>query len=149
TIETPNDDTVPVIELWYIHQGQAVEPDVAIFPGGKVRAKVGQGELWGEISQQEVQALLNDLLVNDDLFRLQTEDVQRDLNRASSQTGLSHKIEQADDTIIRIRTAEKMYRVDAPAVGLLATRFPDCPGIQKMFSAQGRLENVKAVIMVG
>lgn len=149
SIELPSDPTIPVVELWYVDQGQVREPEVAVFANGRVRVNVGEGALWGELTVEQVQNLVSCLLKQDGIQVIRTETIQQELEAASQRTGLSCVIERAGDTIIRVRTATEIYRVDGHAVGLLSTRFPDCGCLQRLYSAQCRLENIRAIVMAG
>ncbi|HWL09296.1 MAG TPA: hypothetical protein VNQ76_12890 [Planctomicrobium sp.] len=148
-IPLPSDPSVAVVELWYVDRGELREPEVAVFANGRVRVNVGDGSLWGELEPEQVQSLVSSLIQRDDFKSLRTEKIQADVEAESAKTGLSCVISNAGDTIIRVRTATDLYRIDGHAVGLLATRFPRCQSLQKLYSAQCRLENVRAVIMVG
>jgi len=148
-ISLPADPSVAVVELWYVDQLPLREPEVAVFAGGRVRVNVGEGALWGELHPEQVLSLVADLLQRDGCQALSTEGIQAELEAESQRTGLSCQIDKAGDTIIRIRTNGQTYRIDGHAVGLLATRFPKCPSLQKLYQAQCRLENVRAIVMVG
>ncbi len=148
-IALPTDPGTPVVELWYVDRGVLREPEVAIFASGRVRISVGNGALWGELDQEIIRNLVSSLLLKDGLKSLRTEAVQAELESESARTGLSCSIKEAGDTIIRVHTATGVYRIDGHAVGLLATRFPNCQSVQRLYSAQSRLENIRAIIMVG
>ncbi|SFJ37373.1 hypothetical protein [Planctomicrobium piriforme] len=148
-IALPDDPSAAVVELWYVQNGQLKEPEVAVFASGRVRVNVGDGSLWGDLTPAELQSLLTDLLNRDGIAALRTEAIQTEIEAASTRTGLSCVIDQSGDTIIRIRTATTVYRVDGHAVGLLAARFPEVASLQQLYAAQRRLENVRAVVMVG
>ncbi len=148
-ISLPTDPSVAVIELWYVDRGQLREPEVAVFATGRVRVNVGEGALWGELDPAQVKELVATLLQRDEFKTLRTETIQAEIEAESAKTGLSCRIDQAGDTIIRVRTATELIRIDGHAVGLLATRFPRCASLQKLYAAQCRLENVRAIIMAG
>jgi len=145
----PEDPTVPVVELWYVHQGVLQAPEVAVFSNGRVQIRVGEGSLWGELPRDQVLSLVQSLLATDRLARITTGEIDRAIAEESQRTRLSATIQGAGDTIIRIRTATAVYRVDGHAVGLLSTRFPQVHSLRCLYSAQSRLENVRAVVMVG
>lgn len=148
-VELPEDPAVPVAELWYVQGGQLSEPEVAVFANGRVRVSVGDGSLWGELPPQLVQTLVSSLLDQDGLRSLTTTQMQAEIHAASQKMGLSCQIEHAGDTIIRVQTRDGSYRVDGHAVGLLSTRFPDVVCLQHYYAAQNRLENIRAIVMVG
>lgn len=148
-IPLPTDPSVPVVELWYIEGGQLNVPEIAVYAGGRVQVRVGEGSLWGELTPEQVQDLVRKLLTRDQLARIRTEGIERELDEESQRTGLSREIQGAADTIIRVRTAQGTYRVDGHAVGLLCSRFPEAQGLQHLYSAQRRLENIRAIVMVG
>lgn len=148
-VPLPADPSVPVVELWYVEGGQLRSPEITVFAGGRVQVRVGEGTLWGELSPEQVQDLVRKLLTCDQLAHLRTEGIDRELAVQSQRTGLSREIQGAADTIIRVRTALGTYRVDGHAVGLLCTRFPEAQGLQHLYSAQRRLENLRAIVMVG
>jgi len=149
TISLPNDPGIPVVELWYIDQGKVTAPELVIYASGRVQVRVGEGALWGDLSPEQVQALVASLLKQDQLGKIRTDDIDREVAFESNRTGLSSQIRGAGDTIIRIRTADQIYRIDGHAVGLLCLRFPNADCLQCLYSAQKRLENVRAVVMVG
>ena len=148
-IALPADPALPVIELWYVDHGQLRAPEIAIFSSGRVQVRVGDGTLWGELQREQVLSLMRTLLKRDQLASLQTAEIEADIVAESIRTGLSCEIKQGGDTIIRVRTAAAVYRVDGHAVGLLSARFPNVERLQYLYSAQRRLENVRAVVMVG
>ncbi|WP_437186271.1 hypothetical protein SH668x_003418 [Planctomicrobium sp. SH668] len=148
-VAIPEDPSVAVIEMWYVDQGEIFDPEVAIFAGGRVQVRIGQGAIWGQLTRNQVEELVNSLLNEDGLARLTTDRISAEIREESIRNGLSCNIRGAGDTIIRIRTADKTYRLDGHAVGLLASRFPEATGNRQLYSAQGRLENVRAVVMVG
>lgn len=145
----PEDPATPVIELWYIDHGKVDTPEVTVYASGRVQVRLGEGTLWGEIGRDQLGVLVNSLLQQDQLSRLKTEEIEQAIATESLRTGLSAQINNAGDTIIRVRTASQMYRVDGHAVGLLNARFPNVIELQHLYSAQRRLENIKAVVMVG
>ncbi|WP_437224393.1 hypothetical protein SH661x_003611 [Planctomicrobium sp. SH661] len=148
-IALPEDPSVPVAELWYVQDGLLGPPEVAIFANGRVQVRVGQGSLWGDLSREQLESLINCLLKRDHLSELNSAELENAIKAESIRTGLSSDIRGAADTIIRVRTAKAVYRVDGHAVGLLCTRFPNIEGLQDLYAAQRRMENIRAVIMVG
>lgn len=149
SISLPQDPAVPVVELWYIDHGQVRSPEIAIFASGRVQVRLGEGMLWGEMKRDQVTALVGALLTSDHLASITTSQIDQAIATESIRTGLSAEIHGAADTIIRIRTSAGMYRVDGHAVGVLSNRFPAVECLQSLYSAQCRLENVRAVVMVG
>lgn len=145
----PSDPSMPVVEMWYVDQGRLRAPEISIFAGGRVQVRIGDGTLWGEMSPQQVSQLVNALLTSDRLSSITTAEIDQAIAAESIRTGLSSEIRGAADTIIRVRTSSGTYRVDGHAVGLLSTRFPAVQPLQSLYSAQQRLENVRAVVMVG
>lgn len=145
----PADPSIPVAEMWYVDRGELGPPEITIFAGGRVQVRVGEGSLWGELSRDQVQSLVHSLLSQDQIVRLQTAEIDQAVAAESQRTGLSCHIQGAGDTIIRVRTANTIYRVDGHAVGVLSNRFPNVECLRCIYSAQCRLENVRAVIMVG
>lgn len=148
-IPLARDPQTPVIELWYVDQGKLSEPEVSVFANGRVRVRVGEGSIWGQLDPRQLELLVQTLLQEDGLASLTTQSLQQAIDEAAARTGLSARIRDAGDTIIRIRTAQATYRIDGHAVGLLAARFPDVVPLQQLSSAQRHIENVRAVVMVG
>jgi hypothetical protein len=145
----PTDPSAPVVEMWYVDQGQLREPEVSIFANGRVRVRVGEGSIWGQLEPSQINGLVGTLLHQDGLAAMSTRSLAEAIRSESERTGLSCRIPGAGDSIIRIQTTTATYRVDAHAVGVLATRFPNLTELQRYYAAQCHLENVRAVIMVG
>lgn len=148
-IPLARDPQTPVIELWYVDQGKLSEPEVSVFANGRVRVRVGEGSIWGQLDPRQLELLVQTLLQEDGLAALTTQSLQQAIDEAAARSGLSARIRDAGDTIIRIRTAQATYRIDGHAVGLLAARFPDVVPLQQLSSALRHIENVRAVVMVG
>lgn len=143
------DASTTVIELFYVDGGKIGEPELSVFANGRIRAKVGTGAIWGSMKAHEVDPFLNLLLKTDELEKLTTASIQQEIQREAARTGLSAKFENAGNTILRIRTPTGGLQLEAHAVGLTASRFPGAAGIQKLAQTQERLENLRAVTMVG
>ncbi|WP_437201517.1 hypothetical protein [Planctomicrobium sp. SH664] len=148
-IPLPTDPKTPVIELWYSGPGLPTQREIAIYPNGRTWCRVGEGSIWGQLDQQTLQSLVHELLTTDSLGRLSTMQIQESIDQASRQSGLSAEIPNAAKTTFVIRTADQTYQIDAPSVGLLAVRFPEAQALQHAACAQRRLENVRAIVMVG
>jgi hypothetical protein len=148
-IDLPADPAAPVVEMWYVDHGQLQEPEVSIFANGRIRVRIGEGSIWGQLEPAEVNQLVETLLHQDGLANMSTRSLNEAIRTASDRSGLSCHIPGAGDSIIRIHTSTKTYRVDAHAVGILATRFPDIVELQHYYAAQCHLENIRAIIMVG
>jgi len=136
-----------VIELWYLSPGIAPrQPEVAIYADGTVWANGGHVD---RIETDEAKVLITSLLSKDHLSQYTSEKVIASLQNASTETGLSWQIPGAGDTVIRIRTAQGNRELRCHAVGLLANRFPNLEVIQDIARAQRRLENLKAITVIG
>lgn len=147
--QTPADPQAVLVELTLLPDGLEQEPDITVFANGRVRVKVGEGAIWGQLPASEVPELLHKLNDVDGLAQVSSESVQQSILRESSRTGLAWRIGNADETRIALHTNRGCREIQAHAVGLLATRFPEAEDLQKVDAAQRRLENVRAVVMAG
>ena len=148
----PPAQVVPVVEMWFVSaEMPPAQPELAVYSNGAVRVHVGSGQyLDGVLSQQQVQDLQRELLVDCQLQVLSSPAISAEIQEASDVTGLTWMIPRADDTVIRVRQADgRFHEVRCHAVGLLASRFPSAQGLQNVHRAQQRLQNVRAVLQVG
>lgn len=139
----------PVIELWYLDGSPGAQAEVIILADGRVQVLSADGPRRSQLPRHQVESLLRRLVLEDGLGELQTADIQRDLVQVSNQTGLSHEIQGAAETVLRIRTASDYREIRCPAVGILSVRFPGVRSITAVARAQRRLENVRAVTALG
>lgn len=148
-LELPLDPRQAVIEFSYVDGQQPPQLEVAVFANGRIWVRVGEGSIWGEMSAAEVQGLVRELLETHCLAETTTDLVQSRLEQASRSTGLTCRVANAGDTLVRIQTKDREYVCRGHAVGLLSHRFPQVECVQKLAAAQRRLENVRAVVLVG
>ncbi len=150
------DGSRPLVELDFV-DGQAAdadnsEPDLTIYGDGSVRvyaANTNQGILRGQIPRAELQALLQDLLVNWDLTRCETAQLSREIDVARRQLQRPIPGPEAALTIIRIYGETEPHEVRCHALGLTANQFLHLPDLQNLFLAEQRLSNVMAIIRGG
>ncbi|MCA9082239.1 MAG: hypothetical protein KDA58_16875, partial [Planctomycetaceae bacterium] len=142
----------PVIELWFVSaQMRPTHPEVVLFDDGSVQALIDAGQvLEGRITPEQLGAIQRELLVDCQLASITTSQLASELQLASETTGLTWRIPNADESVIRCRTvAGERVEVRCPAVGLLSSRFPTIAALQRMRQAQQRLVNVRAIVQVG
>lgn len=146
-----NDPNAAVIELFYLDATvPAAEPELTVYANGRVRVKVGTGDIWASLTTQQIEILVHQLLRVDDLGSLTTQAIEQDIQQAAQNAGgLSTRFANAGTTRIRIRTTQGVHQIDVHAVGLSSSRFPAAAKLQKVAGAQDRLENLRAVVMVG
>lgn len=145
-IELPQDEKVSVIELWYIDPGQTPQqPEVFVLGDGSVWTRSGQTDT---LSREKLRALVGTLLQND-LRGCTSQILHEDIVAASQREQLSHHIPHAGDTVIRVRTTTQLHEIRCHAAGLLVNRFPDARVLQGFYTAQKRLENLRAVTHIG
>jgi hypothetical protein len=148
-VQLPNDPQFTVIELWYLEDEPPREPELAILADGRVRARCATGPVWSEMEPSALKQLIGELLHEHHLSRIDSRELADRIQQEAVRTGLTADIPGAADTFIRIRTATDQYQIRCPAVGILATRFPEVESLQQVLSAQRRLENVRAVAQAG
>lgn len=148
-IRLPSDAAQPVIEMWYVDMATGAQPEVIVYAGGKVWIRVGEGAIWGQLTGPEFETLLRSLWDGDQISELSTDTISREIATEAERLGLTSQVIGATETVLRIRTQEKLMQVRAPSVGILATRFPQAQSLQRLASAQRRLENLRAVTMAG
>ena len=145
-----NDARQPVLELWYIEDGRvASAPEVAAFANGSVRVQVGEGELWGTVPEAMLEKLVRTLLESDRLASITTESLEQEIEREVTRTGLGALVPGAATMQIRIRTRNGSCSVEAPAIGVLTTRFPEAKLLESVDTARNRIENLRSIVMVG
>jgi len=145
-VALPEDGKVSVIELWYIDPGQTPkQPEVFVLADGSVWTRSGQTDT---LTQEKLQALVATLLQKD-LHGCTSQSLHAEIVAASQREQLSHHIPQAGDTVIRVRTGTQFHEIRCHAAGLLVNRFPGAQLLQGFYSAQQRLENLRAVTHLG
>lgn len=145
----PSDPQASVVELWYLDDSSQPQPEVAVLADGRVWFKSVDGPAWSRIQRTELIRLVTDLLEGDGLKHCDSHQLKRALQQEAIRTGLTADVPGAASTFIRIRTGDAVRQIQCPAVGVLATRFPEVQSVQQVLSAQRRLENLRAVAMVG
>ena len=145
----PEDPSAPVAELWYIDPVVGSQPEVIVYRNGRVWARVGEGAIWGQLDEVEFTTVLNGIWREDRVSETSTDLIAQELESAAQDSGLPSEVEQKSETVIRLRTIDKLIQVRAPAVGVLATRYPSASALQKVAATQRRMENLRAVTMAG
>ena len=141
-----------VAELWFLSVRRSVtQPEIAVYADGMVRTVREDGSpLVGQISSAELAAVQEELLATCGLATLETPRLVEEIMVTSRRENLSAHIPNADETVIRIRdNAGELREVRCPAVPLLAVRFPGVAGLQGLYKAQLRLENIRTIQQVG
>lgn len=139
-------------ELWFLSVRRVVvQPDVTVLMSGQVRVRLDDGQqLEGQISAQQLAELRLELLDTCGLGTLDSQQLASEIQWTAQQHGLSAVIPNADQTVIRVRDAAGQLReVRCHAVGLLVNRFPSVAGLQGMYRAETRLQNLRSVLQVG
>lgn len=148
-VQLSDDPRFSVIELWYLEDEPPTEPELAILADGRVRVRCATGPVWSEIEPSALKELIGELLYEHRLNRIDSHELADRIQQEAARTGLTADIPGAAETFIRIRTESGHYQIRCPAVGILATRFPEVESLKKVVSAQRRLENVRAVAQAG
>ena len=141
----------PIIELGYVSpQSNAYQFSLRAYADGTVIVADGLGDaVQGQLPPQRLHELIHDLLVDDGLAETDSDQIASEIQRASIQRGLTATIPGADETIIRIHTSRQQCERRCRAVGLLCTRFPGVPALERFARAQARLENLRAIVLAG
>ena len=144
------DQSHAAVELWYVPPGtRPAAPELAVYADGRIWTRQTSDQERLQVPEAMVSQLVRELLLQDRLTDVDTRSLSLAIESESVRTGLTCRIPGAADTVIRIRTLAKMYEVRCHAAGLLATRFPDVKLLQNFCTAQRRLENLRAISLVG
>lgn len=98
---------------------------------------------------QQLQDLIEEVLQQGGLARIEGRRLQEMLEQACRSAGLSTRVEGAGATIIRVAGPQGRSEVQIDALSLMAARFPDLAEVQRLFHVQLRLQNVAAVARAG
>ncbi|MCA9044907.1 MAG: hypothetical protein KDA69_11340 [Planctomycetaceae bacterium] len=141
-----------VAELWFLSpRTTATLPEVAVLKDGSVRvARPDGSQIRGQLTGEQVSELQRDLLLGCGLAGLNSQRLATEIHLTARQHGLSASIPNADETVIRVRDDDgTLHEVRCHAVGLLVNRFPAVSGLQSMYRAESRLQNLRSVLEVG
>jgi len=154
-LQLPEDSDRPVIVMDF--EGPAgSDPGrdqyLAIYADGTAIVAVDGApgrQVTGQIPAREFEQLLSCLLVENQLLRCQTAQMNQEIRAARRARQRPEPGTDAAMTVIRVRGADAEHEVRCHALGLTATQLPDLTRVQDAFACQQRLENVAAIIRAG
>ncbi|MEZ5941628.1 MAG: hypothetical protein R3C18_09565 [Planctomycetaceae bacterium] len=141
-----------IAELWFLSPRTIASiPEVAVLKDGSVRvARPDGSQIRGHLTSEQVEELRRDLLAGCGLAGLNSQRLATEIHLTAQQHGLSASIPNADETVIRVRDEQgTLHEVRCHAVGLLVNRFPAVTGLQNMYRAESRLQNLRSILEVG
>lgn len=149
-------DQPPVLEFRFVrsnassHEHSPQHPDLEIFADGTIRVWSSSGaEVHARISKQQLEGLIRELIVDYRLGEIDSKQIRSDVDAAGLSKGLSTRAAGAEDTVIIIRTLDEHVELRSHATGLMATRFPEVSSLRCLMKAQERLQNVRALVLLG
>lgn len=101
------------------------------------------------LTDAELRGLAAELTERHGLLQISTPILWQEIESAARTTGLRPEVAGAATTVIEVQSGEFRHRVECPAVGLLARRYPQIADLQRLAAIQTRLQNVMAVQQVG
>ena len=150
-MQLPQDSATPIVVMDF-EGPTGSDQFLAIYTDGRTIVSVA-GEpgrqITGHIPPREFEQLLSFLLVESQLLRCETNQMQREVRAARRARQRPEPGRDAATTVIRVRGADAAHEVHCRALGLTASQLPELTQVQDLFACQQRLENVAAVIRAG
>jgi hypothetical protein len=154
-MQLPQDSATPVIVMDFegpTGSDPGSDQFLAIYADGRTIVSVA-GEpgrqITGQIPPREFEQLLSCLLLENQLLRCETAQMQREVRLLRRARQRPEPGRDAATTVIRVRGTDAAHEVRCHGLGLTASQFPELTQVQDLLACQQRLENVAAVIRAG
>lgn len=154
-MQLPRDAAAPVILLDFegpTGSDPGRDQFLAIYADGRAIVSDAGGtgrQISGQIPSREFEQLLSNLLLENQLLRIESAQMQREVRTARRARRRPEPGREAATTVIRVRGIDTAHEVRCHALGLTASQLPELTQVQDLFACQQRLENVAAIIRAG
>ncbi len=153
--ELPDDPRAVVISMDYkggMLPRKDHSPVLQILANGTVRIGNPWGlsrEVEGQISQLELQQLLNMAIAKNSFFKFDQETVKQAIRAEQQAGGLFFRVADASTTVIRIHADGKDHTAEYYALSMHARQHPKIEELQQLLNIQQRLQQVMSVVKAG
>jgi hypothetical protein len=145
-IRLPADPATPVIT--FDRRGGLTAPRIKSTPVLTIRAN-GEvtvvdpfrngGEISGALTTKELQDLLNFIVTERDFFAIDRGNIDATIQQEMRRSGIGFGVDDASDTVIKIRIADQEHETSFNAVSFFASRYPNIAALGNLAAIDSRL----------
>lgn len=148
----PDDPQAVVVELSYAQPSSRFRTDaLTVRRDGSLTAGDPRSAMHvrGRLSEDDLQALLHDLIVRERALELSSEALEAAITAEGRRTGKNWRTRRPTNTIVRLTLAGGSHEFVCNDPELLRTRFPRLQELNRVCAIIRRLQNIAAVAQVG